>query len=520
MKKIFLIIIILFCSIWSFAQNQNISNGNIFDGEPSIAINPLNSQHMIVAWMGYFQFTKIYIKTKVTFDGGHTWSSLNSIPHTNAMYGSADPSLAFDNSGNVFLSFIDFNKNSDSGAVFVVKSSDGGLTWGNPVEVINANSDTQKPIDRPWISIDTSGGINDGNIYINSMPPNVFGYLPPPYHPYFISSTDGCNSFNQWKYLDTTNWLAGNLIRSPMATNCVSSNGTFYAIYPSYVYSQNPLAQFIVASSSDAGHSFSYHTVFSSTTNVSDTLAKKGYLILSDPTNSDHLVFAYLDIPYGDIDVFICESFDAGVSWGNPIRVNDDSISNNRMQDLLWGDFDNDGDIVFTWRDRRNGTDSTYETAYEIWGAYKNKDSVNFSSNFRISDTLIAYDTILAYSGNDFMCVKLTNDTLNAVWGDTRNGKLNIWFQRMQVNNNITSIYQKHNEEINVVNIYPNPTSSMFTIEGKDIKNILIYNALGEVVGEYGKTNLIDLSHFANGNYFIKIKTKNGIVSKKIFKME
>ena len=475
---------------------------------------------MVVAWMGYFPYTRIFIKTKVTFDGGQTWSTLNYIPHTHALYGSADPSLAFDNSGNVFLSFVDYNVNLNAGAVYVVKSTDGGLTWGNPVEVINVNSDTQKPIDRPWISIDRSGGMNDGNIYITTMPPTVFGYLPPPYHPYFIVSTDGGNSFHPWRYLDSTNWLAGNYIVQPMATHCVSANGTFHAIYPSYVPSQNILPQYIIASSTDGGNTFTYRSVFSTASTVTDSLAKKGYLILADPSDADHLVFIYPGVTYGDIDIFMRESYDAGTTWGNPIRVNDDPVGNNRMQDLLWGDFDDDGDLVVTWRDRRNGTDSTYQTAYEIWGAYRNKDSSNFSPNFRISDTLIPYHNILAHSGNDFMCVKLVDDTLNAVWGDTRNGKLNIWFQRMAVNGNITSIKQIHTEEVPVVKIYPNPVFSTLTIEGESVKSIWIYNSLGQLVAKYDKANMIDLNHLANGNYFISIITKNGVVSKKLIKLK
>jgi hypothetical protein len=48
--------------------------------------------------------------------------------------------------------------------------------------------------------------------------------------------------------------------------------------------------------------------------------------------------------------------------------------------------------------------------------------------NLFIDNPLVAYDTILAYAGNDFMCIKLVADTISAVWGDTRSGKLNIWF--------------------------------------------------------------------------------------------
>ena len=329
------------------AQNQNISQGNIFDGEPYIAINPTNSRHLVVAWMGYLPFSRVYIKTKVSFDGGENWSVTNTIDHTNPVYGSADPSLAFDNNGDIFLAYIDFQKLIDSGSVYIRKSIDGGLNWNAPVEVINAHSDAGKyPLDRPWMSIDKSGGMNDGNIYITTMNPTAFGFIAPPYKPYFIVSEDGGDSFNAWQYLDTANWLSGNFISQPMPTNCVSSDGVFYGIYPSYVLSQNFSAQYIIASTENAGNSFEYHSVFSSSENATDVLAKKGYLIRANPMDVNHLVFLYLAVTYGDIDIFLRESFDKGQNWSTATRVNDDAISNNRMQDLVWADFDKDGDLV------------------------------------------------------------------------------------------------------------------------------------------------------------------------------
>jgi hypothetical protein len=47
-----------------FSQNTNISNGIVFDGEPYLAINPNNSQHMVVAWMGFKLNQHLVIKTK------------------------------------------------------------------------------------------------------------------------------------------------------------------------------------------------------------------------------------------------------------------------------------------------------------------------------------------------------------------------------------------------------------------------------------------------------------------------
>ncbi len=520
------IILFLVLGMFSFGQNQNISNGTVFDGEPYLAVNPNDAQHMVVAWMGYIPFNYISIKTRVTFNGGDTWSEILPIPHVNPAYGSADPSIEFNSLGQVFLSFIDYNTVLDSGAVYVVRSDDGGLSWEDPVEVINAHSDPGKyPVDRPWMSIDRSGGNHDGHIYITTMPPKVFGLLPPPYHPYFIASTDGGASFNQWQYLDTINWLAGNFIPQPTPTNCVSADGVFYAVYPSYVFSQNMYGQFILASSADAGNSFSYHSVTTIEEAISDTLVKRGYLLRCDPADADHLVFFYLDLPYGDIDVFMTESFDRGANWTDAVRINDDPQENNRMQDLVWAGFDTDGDLAVAWRDRRNGADSTYTVSSEIWGTVRLKNTTAFSSNFRISDTLVAYDTILAYAGNDFMCIQLADDTLNAVWGDTRNGKLNIWFQRMSLEGILSSVHLISSEQFPEASVYPNPFSSEIAVKAIGINWIIIYDLSGKVVFRYtdNKKSLeraIDLDHLPNGIYLMHISTVNGMVTKKICKQQ
>ncbi len=515
-----LLIILLWLPQWHtlWGKNQNISQGEVYDGEPYIAINPLDPHHLVVAWMSYVDsVNKVCIKTKVSFDGGRTWSSAITIPHTHSSYRSADPSLDFDISGNVYLSFVDYNPDSREGAVFIVKSSDGGLTWGEPVEVINANDDVQKPIDRPWISIDRSNGPDGGNIYITTIPPRVFGYVPPPYHPYVSISRDGGNKF-EWRYLDTLNWLAGDIIRQPMALSCVSSDGIFHAAYPSYKPSEDPFIRYIHASSSDGGRSFSYHTILRASSGLKDSLVKSGHIILSDPSEPEHLVFVYLDRIYGDIDVFLKESFDGGETWGEAIRVNDDPVGNDRIQDLMWADFDRDGDLVVTWRDRRNGEDSTYQTSYEIWGAFRKKGSQEFSNNFRISDTIIEYNPILGYSGNDFMCVKLMDDTLYAVWGDTRSGKLEIWFERMPVNGDTEGISIKllHSERTPSVNFIEDIVSPSIRVEGDGIREILIYDTMGRIVAEYEDVNLINVEHLSPGTYIIKIITEEGDVLKRV----
>lgn len=525
MKKILLFLILTYGCLTVFSQNKNLSNGFVFDGEPYIAINPNNSQHLVVAWMGYKFNNILVINTRVSFDAGNTWSTKTNIPHIVSGYQSADPSMAFDNNGNLFLCFIDYTPNPAAGAVYVTKSTDGGLNWGTPVEVINVNADgNQHPVDRPWMVIDNSGGIHDGNIYITTMNPNVFGPVSPPYNPYFIKSINGGVSFEPWRYLDTTNWQAGSSTPQPMPTPTVSSNGVFHAIYPSYVPSQSFFAQFIVASSSSAGNTFNYNTVMQATSANSDTLPKKGYLLIANPSDSNHLALVYPNFDHGDIDVFLIESTNAGTTWGTPVRVNDDPIANNRMQDLIWADFDSDGDIIVAWRDRRNSNDSTYKTKSEIFAAYRSKDSVNFSANFPITDSSISYNSILENSGNDFMCIKLINDTAYAVWGDTRNNYLNIWFQQIDLINGNVSTKDLAND-FTPIHYYPNPTKDFLHINlgDNDIENSIfsLLDINGKVVySPHIKKPAfkLNLNSFPSGVYFIKFSNNKGSWINKIIK--
>ncbi|MBK6963505.1 MAG: hypothetical protein IPH20_06030 [Bacteroidales bacterium] len=520
-RKIQIFIIFTLITLNSSAQNINLSGGSIFDGEPYLAINPQNPRHLVVAWMGYVFLNRIMIKTRVSFDGGTTWSSAQNTPHFAAGYTSADPSLAFDDNGNVFLSLIDHDADLFSGAVYVRKSQDGGISWGNPVEVINYNSDPGKiPIDRPWISIDRSGGENNGNIYITTT--NASGASGPPYHPYFIRSTDNGESFGPWRFADTTGWLSGSLVKKPMPAPEVTSDGTFHCAYPSYVITQNILPRFILASSENAGTGFTYNTLAASASAiaVTDTSAKKGYLLRANPGNPLHLAFFHLSNENGDADVYFRESSDGGSTWSEGVRVNDDPVANGRMQDLVWAAFDTDGDLVATWRDRRNAPDTGYAASYEIYGAVRLKNSQTFSANFRISELSVPFDNILLENGNDFMSTCLLNDTISAAWGDTRDGKLNIWFQRMTLNGVMVSVQQIAQEELPRIRVFQTGVNTLI-IEADGIKKYSLLNATGKVLRRADNlpgnhTQIVDITDLATAVYLLKVETVDGMVVTKV----
>lgn len=507
MKNIFSLLSIFFLSNILISQNVNISNGAAFEGEPYIAMNPNDSQHLIVAWMGFKLGQEIIIKTRTTFDGGQTWSTTTELSHQQAGYGSADPSLKIDNDGNAYLCYIDYdNDNFTGGEVLITKSTDGGLSWNPPVIAISTTDcPNELCIDRPWIAIDNSGGALDGTIYVTSMNANQPTIVNPPYNPYLAVSTDGGDSFSVPRYLDTLGYYAGSLISAAMPTPTVGADGTFYAIYPSYETSQSVFAQYIMAQSDDAGVSLSHNVTHQATSGLSSQLAKKAPLLISDPTDASHLGYLYLKEDNGDMDVYYSESVDFGVNWSALLRVNDDPIANGIMQDLIWGDFNENGDVVVCWRDRRNGG-SGYDVPTEIMGAMKYSDSTGFSSNFTITDQSANHEAILEGAGNDFMSVQLSGDTLHAVWGDTRSSVLNVYYNKMNVKDQISSIQTIATSDWNFLNIYPNPAQNFILVDEELVGySYDIVNSQGKIIssGILTEQASIPITNLTRGHYFI-----------------
>lgn len=523
MKSLIALISLFLAGLALPAQNQNISNGIVFDGEPFLAVNPQNSQHLVSAWMGFVPF-KIAIKTSVSTDGGASWSNPVSIPHQNSAFGSADPCLDFDSQGNVIMSYIDFSLAIDSGAVYCVRSTDGGFSWGNPVVAIDLHDDPDKsPIDRPWMVVDRSGGATDGHVYITAM--SAGGVDPsviPPYHPYFVRSMDGGQNFLPLRRLDTTNFESGSIINTPMPSPAIASNGKLYMAYPAYVPSQNLFARKVIVTSNDGGTTLQHAENNILSPGLSDDDAKKAALLRVNPSDPNHLIELAIFAIHGDGDVFFSESFDAGATWTAPLRVNDDPIGNDRMQDMVWADFDTDGDLVVAWRDRRNGSDSTFATDSEIWGAVRLKHKNTFEPNFNFTDQLIPYDTILAEAGNDFLCVRLQNDTLSAVWGDVRTGRLNIWFQRRDLAGVVLSNQLLSSESRPEILMYPNPATEKLRLEGNEIQKVEIFDVEGRLLNRqhWGGINKVDLNldGYPAGMLWLRIQSADGEHYRKVIR--
>jgi len=498
-----LIVILLFCttlSPWLLAQppaNTNLtSSSQFFDGEPLMKVNPNDPSNMVVAWMGVTpQPTfRLSIKTKVTFNGGRTWdvSHLNTLPHFDPDHRSADPVMAWDRTGRLYLGYIDFEPNNDSAVIPLFVSTDQGRNW-QQVSTIwqGTEANGRVPVDRPWLRVDNSGASSQGTLYITTMPP---AWIAPPKRPYLKVSTDQGQSWSNYRFLDTAGALVGPNIAKPMAAPAVKANGHFVAAYPSYKPSQNLQPQYFLAESADKGNSLTHKSFLTGVdfARQSDTSNfKLGCRLVAHPTDPDKLLFAYIGANQGDNDVFVVYSEDGGQSWSQPVRVNDDPVGNGAAQDLVWASYSPSGEVAVTWRDRRQGSGSGFYQPVDIYGAISKDNGATFDDNIRISDTTAAFDSILLQSGNDFHTNRLIEDTLYTVWGSKVHNKLDIYFARTQVDTSTgTQIHKLTTEHMPWFELAPNPVRQQLTLQPSqraakaDDVRLLIFNLQGQKVYE------------------------------------
>src|SRR5262249_34782689 len=94
--------------------------------EPYVAVNPTNPDHIVAVWMDHPFVADV---ASVTFDGGLTWRNV-PIPVSQAEGG------PFPGAGNAWVSFApNGDLYASSISVVVNKSTDGGLTWRQPIQV-------------------------------------------------------------------------------------------------------------------------------------------------------------------------------------------------------------------------------------------------------------------------------------------------------------------------------------------------------------------------------------------------
>ena len=108
----------------SIPKNVDVSQRAGNESEEAIAVNPTNPNNIVIFTNIAEGVSGMFLAT--SFDGGNTWTT-RIVGEGNDVFGDTccDPSAAFDQYGNLFLSYLYNVENS----VPIALSTDGGLTF-------------------------------------------------------------------------------------------------------------------------------------------------------------------------------------------------------------------------------------------------------------------------------------------------------------------------------------------------------------------------------------------------------
>lgn len=353
------------------------------------------------------------------------------------------------------------------------------MTWTSPVEAVDGLVTSDKPVDRPWIVADKTGGSYDGNLYITTK--NYEDGITTN-HVYFTKSTDNGLTWDPLTIVDDS--IPCDLVTS-MGALTVGADGTIYIAYISYHTVMSLFPRIILSKSMDGGSTFTESIVTNVTgaSVINDTL--QGSVNLSaNPTDPNNLIFTFTDGRNGDADILCIRSSNGGSTWNNvsPVRINDDATGNGNEQDMCWATFAPDGTYAAAWRDRRNGGTSVV-SPFEIWVATSDDGGASFATNKKVSTSLS--NDIPIVKGNDFIGIALSNDFLFTSWCDYRTGNYEIFMNRDSLQS-LVSIDEISDNKLNV-HCYPNPFSEEITFsfvlnESVGNTKISVYDVNGKLV--------------------------------------
>jgi hypothetical protein len=376
------------------------------------------------------------IGDSVSSDGGTSFTDQGALPQN--PYGDGnDPVLARSTrTGTIFLSTLTFDTALSSATsvvegdhVNVFRSSDNGATFAAPVNgspgfVLGVDQQ-----DKDWLTVDNFAGPGQGNAYLawrdyssNSASNGIM----------FSRSTD-----------DGLTWgPGGGTFIGAGGQGADVVVGPDHAVYVFWLSFGNNHWNLLMRKSTDFGATFG-----PTTTAVKNlrTPGPNGDLGLTDSSGqmfrtnafpqvavnpaSGDLYLVYNDEGNGQdrADIYFTESTDGGTKWSNPIRVNDDTTTNDQWQPAIAVTPDGKHVGIF-WYDRRLDPANNLIGRFGVIGAVSG-DTVNFGSNFRITDVsfppAFAQDSSLIAAGassymGDYDMATADNDYFYTTWGDNR----------------------------------------------------------------------------------------------------
>jgi hypothetical protein len=365
----------------------NVSNQAGWESEVSIDINPRNPNNLVIVGHAPNFAT---MNTFFTLDGGQTWTL---VPLGNAQDGLVstfrfDPTVAFDENGNVYVGYGVKTLVPTQRTVVVARSTDGGQTYtqftqvattpdiglpGNDKWHLATGPDplipTQQNVYIAWTQNIREGGVADQRIVVSG-------------------STDGGATFSLPVIVndDSISGTDNALFADP----AVGPNGEVYVAWHDL---NNDRVYIDVSLDGGATFGTDNFVVFSEVGLKTKIPAQPDRGIFIGPTidvdrshgpfnGRIYVTYTYNTSTISDTDICVKYSDDSGTTWSGKTYVNDDVGTNSQF--LPWLDVDQQtGLVTVVWYDARN---DPFNELVEVFISLSSDGGASFQPNILVSD--------------------------------------------------------------------------------------------------------------------------------------
>lgn len=320
---------------------SNLTDAAVSEAEPFIAINPTDSNNIVISYMENGA-AGLEFPIFVTTDGGLSWtsSSFDALGVVVADFpgltvgGGGDPVFAFDATGKLYYSWlyllIDFINLDGKMAMYWASSTDGGASfsvvqdsnrfvgYGNLAFLSQPGAEGDGIHDRQWMAVDQSGGQYNGNLYFTML------YVP--------GTNPGINGSGmvvktkqaQYDSLNRVNAVVEASTEVQFGNVAVDRNGNVHVTYGDL---QSKTIKHSI--SVNGGTSFSTPQVIAVANNLIGTQGSNGNVHnrenaapnLAVDQTSDNMYVSWTDLESSTTQAYLAYSNNSGTTWSLPIDL-------------------------------------------------------------------------------------------------------------------------------------------------------------------------------------------------------
>jgi hypothetical protein len=409
--------------------NVDISQRHTNESEQAIAVNPTNPNNIVE--VSNVDFPHAGLLEGVSFDGGQTWTTKLIGSGDNLGDACCDPSLSFDQYGNLFLTYLFDVENT----LPIALSTDGGLSFhliANISGIAKRNesgSERSKGlfrfVDQPtitaaegevWVVVNVGGPMGAFGARVTGL-----GQVGDFSTDEVVPGTNNCT------YGDVAIGPSGQVMQVCTLTESGQGGGKLFVnVDPDGLGPAGFGDRVFVTDTHVGGFDFIPPQPDRSVD------AEPG--LAWDRTGGPHAGRVYLVYTLevrnekSDTDIEVRHSDDGGATWSAPVRVNDDATTNSQFLPKISLD-PTTGKIAVVWYDSRadlgtggaGDTDGVPDDDAQFWGAFSS-DGQTFSPNVQISaGTSNSQDAHNGIDYGDYTGLSFFGGIAHPAWADNSN---------------------------------------------------------------------------------------------------